>query len=177
MKYSRITGIAAAGAGLLALAACGSSSSTAAAKPTPAPCNTAKSAKQLSATVAFKATGTLAVGKNTGTETLYGLATGKAAMANAPAIPLTATGVVASTGHITLGGPSSGKGVLVFKKGNMNVVHTNAKSKSTFVKMNCTFTEAIPGTYKVTGGTGSFAGATGHGTYTVTFVAVSPRKK
>jgi hypothetical protein len=111
---------------------------------------------------------------STGAETIYGTTT---STANNPTIPLTATGVFTDTGTISLGGKST-KGTLHFKKGGLNVNHSNPPAPNTpssFNATTCRVAFAESGTFKVTGGTGPYKGATGHGTFKVTFAATLPK--
>lgn len=111
---------------------------------------------------------------STGSETIYGTTT---STANNPTVPLKATGVFTDTGTIYLGGNST-KGTLHFKKGALNVDHSNPPSTNAPTSFNATTCRAVfaeSGTFKVTGGTGPYNGATGHGTFKVTFAADFPK--
>jgi hypothetical protein len=113
-----------------------------------------------------------------GTETITGNTTSSA---NKLTIQLVASGVVADTGHISLGGGSNAAtGFLVLYKGKLAVFHS--KSVTTGGQPNtktCAATGTARGTYKVIGArsTGLYKGATGHGIYTVVFSGHLPRLK
>jgi len=112
---------------------------------------------------------------STGAETIYGTTT---STANNPTVPLRATGVFTDTGSIYLGNNNATKGTLHFKKGGLNLTHSNPPSLNTPTSFNPTTCRAVfagSGTFKVTGGTGPYNGATGHGTFTVTFAANFPK--
>jgi hypothetical protein len=101
----------------------------------------------------------------TGSEVLSGTSTEVASNT----IPLTAHGVSADHGSITLAGNGS-HGVIKLAKGNVDVEHSSGNAGSPSVdKANCTATDVTAGTYEVTGGTGAYKGATGSGHFTVTF--------
>jgi hypothetical protein len=82
-----------------------------------------------------------------------------------------ATSTLIATGPVHARGTdvqiSNTKDKFVFPKGTLNILHKAGHSKNAFDKVTCygTFTET--GTYKVTGGTGAYKGAHGHGNYTV----------
>jgi len=105
---------------------------------------------------------------STGAETIYGTTT---STANNPTIPLKATGVFTDTGTIVLGSKTT-KGTLHFTKGGLNVNHSNPpnpNSPTSFDAATCHAVFDESGTFKVTGGTGPYNGATGRGTFRVTF--------
>jgi hypothetical protein len=112
---------------------------------------------------------------STGAETLYGTTT---STANNPTVPLKATGVFTDTGSIYLGNNKQTKGTLHFKKGALNLTHSNPPSPNAPTSFNtttCRVLFAESGTFKLTGGTGPYNGATGHGTFKVTFAATFPK--
>jgi len=90
-------------------------------------------------------------------------------------VPVVARGAVKDSGTVVL---------------NMNSIHANYKMSQGTIRtadtsgvvttqMNtstCQFTEMIRGGYIVTGGTGAYAHATGHGLYAAPFSVVLPRK-
>jgi hypothetical protein len=88
-------------------------------------------------------------------------------------VPITGSGVVTSTSG-TLPGGSGSKAVLKFNNGTVDVTHSKGNNGGNgTVSMDsakCTLTDVVTGTYTVTGGTGSYSGATGHGTYKITFL-------
>ncbi len=126
-----------------------------------------------------------------GTETLNASITGSAAVknlesnSNAPLVfpVMTWTGVVSTSEHNeSLGGGKSG-GEHAFKTaaGDFAVIHKSLSPNGTGgvtgpVKGVCTFRQVMAGTYTVVTdkSTGSFKGATGHGTYAVTITGVGP---
>jgi hypothetical protein len=65
------------------------------------------------------------------------------------------------------------KDKFVFPKGSITVVHTRKTHHQTQDKTTCYFAEHEAGTFKITGGTGAYAGATGSGTYTAGVKLVS----
>src|SRR5712692_3384742 len=97
---------------------------------------------------------------------------------DAPKVPLTAIGVFADRGSITLSGNgNAGTGALVFSNGNITVYHMRSPGHAPADKLNpdtCILTSTETGTYKVLSGTGVYKGITGHGTYSVTFTATMP---
>ena len=105
----------------------------------------------------------------TGTETFAGSSTS----VTSNIVPLTASGIVADHGTINLGGNGT-KGTLDLAKGHVDVTHTNPSPPFSLDKTTCTGTSVASGTYTITGGTGSYAKATGHGTYKVTFTGKFP---
>jgi hypothetical protein len=113
----------------------------------------------------------------TGTENFSGSTTSSA---NNPTIPLKASGVFTDTGSFVLGNGKSTKGTLDFSKGKIDVTHSigndNAPPTS-FNAKTCHVVFESPGTFTVTGGTGTYEGATGHGSYKVTFSATLPKLK
>ncbi len=112
---------------------------------------------------------------STGAETLYGTTT---STANNPTVPLKATGVFTDTGSIYLGDNKQTKGTLHFKKGGLNLTHSNPpnpNAPTSFNATTCRVVFAESGTFKVTGGTGPYNGASGHGTFKVTFAANLPK--
>jgi hypothetical protein len=111
---------------------------------------------------------------STGVETIYGTTTSDA---NNPTVPLTATGVFTDTGSLSLGSNST-KGTLHFKKGGLNLTHSNPPSPNaptSFDPTTCRAVFAESGTFTVTGGTGPYNGASGHGTFSVSFAANLPK--
>ena len=111
---------------------------------------------------------------STGAETISGSTT---SAANNPTIPLKATGVFTDTGSITLGSHST-KGTLKFTKGDLNVNHSNPPSPNAPTSLNSTTCRAVfdeHGTFTVTGGTGPYKDATGHGGFAVSFAFNLPK--
>jgi hypothetical protein len=61
---------------------------------------------------------------------------------------------------------SGTKDKFVFPKGSITVVHTRKTHHQSADKTTCYFTEHESGTFKITGGTRAYAGASGSGSYT-----------
>jgi hypothetical protein len=55
----------------------------------------------------------------------------------------------------------------VFPKGSITIKHRNTSQHQHFDKVTCYGTFIQRGTYKVTGGTGAYSGASGHGKFVV----------
>ena len=111
----------------------------------------------------------------TGTEVITGTTT---SVANAPTIPLKASGLFADTGSITLSGNSNaGTDTLKLSKGGLRVYHKQTRSPGTiFNPRTCSIKFSETGTFHlVPGSTGAYKGITGKGTYWVVFTATMPR--
>jgi hypothetical protein len=67
--------------------------------------------------------------------------------------------------------------VFVLPGGSFKVVHTGKGGSQTFDFKTCFYTFSQPGTYRLSGGTGVYRGISGHGTYTVSGIGLSPRLK
>ncbi len=106
----------------------------------------------------------------TGTQSFSGSTTNL----NASTLPLRASGVVNSTGSLALNNSSATKGTIKTAAGDLYVTHNNPNPPPSLNTSACTATQATKGTYKVTGGTGSFSGATGSGDYTLVFSGKFP---
>jgi hypothetical protein len=82
-----------------------------------------------------------------------------------------ATSILIATGPVHARGTdvqiSNTKDKFVFPKGTLIILHKTGHSKDAFDKVTCYGTHTETGTYKVTGGTGAYKGARGHGTYSV----------
>jgi hypothetical protein len=61
---------------------------------------------------------------------------------------------------------------LTFPAGTLSLTHKAQKSRDHSDPVTCLFRFTERGTYEITGGTGDYAGATGHGTYTVKAMGV-----
>lgn len=118
----------------------------------------------------------------TGTETLAGTVTGKAAVTgvNGPTVPLTLTGPVATTSSFTP--PGSGThSVVTFKTpdGNLvvNAVAPDANQNPVPNAKTCLMQQTVHATYVVDGAksTDKFKDATGKGTATFWFSADAPK--
>jgi hypothetical protein len=115
----------------------------------------------------------------TGVERAYSVITGKAAEANVLVFYATWSGPVKTTGTFEPSGPPPKQGesvTFVTKAGNLAVqVNSAPKNTQTISNKTC---KALYGTkvpYKITGGTGKFTGATGHGAIVVAFHARLPK--
>jgi hypothetical protein len=84
------------------------------------------------------------------------------------AIPITAHGVSDTHGSVKTSGSDS-KGTLHLADGTLDVDHTAGSGPTHVNKAACSATSVMNGTYKVTGGTGKYKGATGHGDFAITF--------
>lgn len=87
------------------------------------------------------------------------------------------TSSVIARGVFTAGGVDhTGNKVdrLVFPKGSFKVRHTGP-AKQTLNRKTCLLTVTGHGTYKISGGTGAYAGIRGHGTYTLSVLAIFPK--
>jgi hypothetical protein len=120
----------------------------------------------------------------TGPEVISGAIHGKAALANAPVIPLKLTGLLVTSSKVNLGGSGSPhKGAtktLKTPEGNLTVMVT-AKPQSTqsLNPKTCAESYAQYIVVSVDGAksTGSFAGASGPGAVQIAFHAIAPRFK
>jgi hypothetical protein len=116
-----------------------------------------------------------------GTEHGYGKITGAAAVANVSTFSVTYTGPVATTGTFNTSGPNPAKGqthTFATKAGDLTLQVSGTPGnvqKSIGPASSCGFEFGTTVPYTVTGGTGKFAGATGHGTVVVTFTADLPK--
>ena len=89
------------------------------------------------------------------------------------AVPfISATGPIHARGTDTV--LSSTRDVFTFPKGSLSVTHhMNKKSvRNSYDPVTCTFRYTERGTYRVTGGTGSYAHARGHGRYAVRLISI-----
>jgi hypothetical protein len=119
----------------------------------------------------------------TGTETWQAKETGAAVVGSqAPTYHLTFTGPVKTTGTFTPPNNNAVKSTVTFKTtaGNLVVnadLPQNANPPTVFNPKTCLFVQTLTGTYTVVGSksTGSFKGATGHGTVKDVFSATVPK--
>jgi hypothetical protein len=93
-------------------------------------------------------------------------------VANNPTVPLTASGLVAASGSITLGSHSN---TLTFDIGTLHVSKGQATQVQSVNAKTCTATGVSVVPYTITSGTGALAGATGGGQATVLFTVKEPR--
>jgi hypothetical protein len=83
-----------------------------------------------------------------------------------------------ATGVFTAGGVDmTGRtaDTLKFPGGTLQVNHGAAQGKQTLNPMTCLFTASETGKYTISGGTGVYAGISGHGTAKISILAVAAR--
>jgi hypothetical protein len=97
--------------------------------------------------------------------------------ANVSVLPVTAYGVVDTHGTIALSGPATGTSTFDYRVGTLTVDHTQTSggTQPTLNPKTCVDSLAEAGVYTVTGGTGKFYGATGHGWYKLYIAVKAPR--
>ena len=81
-------------------------------------------------------------------------------------------------GSITDGGvdhPGNAVDTAVFASGSFKIAHSQGTGTPTFNPRTCLGLFAINGTYKLFGGTGAYAGISGHGIYRVNVTIVGAR--
>ena len=91
---------------------------------------------------------------------------------------LNAPGTIIARGAFTAGGvnhPGTRVDTAVFPNGTFKVAHSNGTGTPTFNAKTCLFTLALNGTYRLSGGTGAYAGISGHGIYRVNILFVAAR--
>jgi hypothetical protein len=85
-------------------------------------------------------------------------------------------GAVFTAGGVSVGGNgNNGTGTAVFPGGTVKIRHHTVHSKQTFNSKTCLFTLHARGTYRITGGTGKYAGIRGHGKFVVSILLVAAR--
>ena len=69
--------------------------------------------------------------------------------------------------------PGNKVDTFVFPDGTFKIAHSNGTGTPHFNAKTCLFALALNGTYRLSGGTGAYAGISGHGIYrlNITFVA------
>jgi hypothetical protein len=87
--------------------------------------------------------------------------------------PVIATGLFTAGGKDHVVNDSTDR--FVFPNGTVTVKHSNAKGPQSFDPRTCLLRVNQHGTYRLTGGTGAYAGITGHGRYRLTILAVGAR--
>jgi hypothetical protein len=92
--------------------------------------------------------------------------------ANNPVIPLTASGLVAGQGSLTLGSHS---GVLKFNVGSLQVTKSPVLQTQSLNRKACAVAGVDVVDYTITSGTGAFTGATGSGQATITYKVKEPK--
>ena len=65
----------------------------------------------------------------------------------------------------------------VFRNGSFKVRHSPGKGPQSFNPKTCLMTISQHGTYKIFGGTGRYAGISGHGNYHFTLLLIAARSK
>ena len=108
----------------------------------------------------------------TGPEVIFGQVHGKAALANAPVVPLKFRGVVRTRGVVNLGGPGNARNHTIPTRAGKYAVRLTSRHMSQSVnKMTCRVAFKETDSYVVRGGasTGTFAGASGHGKVHIKF--------
>ena len=108
----------------------------------------------------------------TGPEVIYGQVHGKAALANAPLVPLKFRGVARTYGVVNLGGPGNARNhTIPTRAGEYALRLTSTHMSQSVSKMTCRAVYKETDTYVVRGGasTGAFAGASGHGKVHIKF--------
>jgi hypothetical protein len=86
-----------------------------------------------------------------------------------------APSTIIARGVFTAGGvthPGSKVDTVVFPNGTFKITHSNGTGTPHFNAKTCLFALALNGTYRLSGGTGAYAGIRGHGIYrlNITFV-------
>ena len=70
---------------------------------------------------------------------------------------------------------NSNPSTVVLSRGTFKVRHSQGHGKPTFNARTCVFRLHVTGTYRISHGTGKYAGIRGHGTYHLNIISVSPR--
>jgi hypothetical protein len=93
--------------------------------------------------------------------------------------PTSNTDTVIATGLVTAGGTdvegAHNVGVLRLPGGTIRARHSAGTGPQSFNPRTCLLTVSLHGTYKLLGGTGRYAGITGHGTYRLSILGVAAR--
>ena len=85
---------------------------------------------------------------------------------------------IIARGVFTAGGvdhPGNKVDTVVFPNGMFKIAHSNGTGTPRFNAKTCLFTLALNGTYRLSGGTGAYAGISGHGIYRLNILIVSAR--
>ena len=111
--------------------------------------------------------------------------TGSAGTAGAESFQLMTTSATSPTSSVIAHGVFTGAAVdhqqahnmdtFVFKNGTVRVHHANGKGRQSFNPKTCLMTISQRGGYRITGGTGKYAGITGGGRYQLSILAVGAR--
>jgi hypothetical protein len=86
-----------------------------------------------------------------------------------------ATGAFTAGGVNVGGNGNNGTGTVIFPGGTFKITHRTVHSKATVNAKTCLFTLHATGTYKIHGGTGKYAGISGHGNFVASILVVSAR--
>jgi len=85
---------------------------------------------------------------------------------------------IIATGVFTAGGvdhPGDKVDRVVFPDGTFKIAHSNGTGTPHFNPKTCLGTIVLNGTYRLSGGTGAYAGISGHGIYRLNILIVSAR--
>ena len=85
---------------------------------------------------------------------------------------------IIARGVFTAGGvdhPGSKVDTVVFPDGTFKIAHSNGTGTPHFNAKTCLNTIVLNGTYRLSGGTGAYAGISGHGIYRLNILIVSAR--
>lgn len=85
---------------------------------------------------------------------------------------------IIATGVFTAGGvdhPGNKVDTVVFPDGTFKIAHSNGTGTPRFNPRTCLGTIVLNGTYRLSGGTGAYAGISGHGIYRLNIMFVSAR--
>jgi hypothetical protein len=85
---------------------------------------------------------------------------------------------IIARGAFTAGGvdhPGSKVDTVVFPNGTFKIAHSNGTGTPRFNAKTCLSTIALNGTYRLSGGTGAYAGISGHGIYRLNILIVGAR--
>jgi hypothetical protein len=92
--------------------------------------------------------------------------------------PTASNASIIATGAFIAGGvdhPGRTTDTVVFPTGSFKVAHSKPTGTQTLNPTTCLVTASQTGTYTINGGTGSYTGISGHGTYQATVLAVAAR--
>ncbi len=92
--------------------------------------------------------------------------------------PTSSKASIIATGAFTAGGidhPGRTADTLVFPTGSVTIAHSKPTGTQTLNPKTCLVTASETGTYTITGGTGAYAGISGHGTYRLSILGVAAR--
>jgi hypothetical protein len=101
------------------------------------------------------------------------------ASATATKQPVIAWGPFAAGGvdHESTSNANTSTDLFVFSGGSFKVTHTGKSMSQGGNAKTCFFKFVEKGTYKLSGGTGKYKGISGHGTFTVTAIAIAAKTK